>query len=197
MLNMCSICDGATEDEVRQWFASTIDEYGWAIQAVEPGPDNWGWQYTIGLVERFGHPELVVAAGLSRQDEAGLLHHLVHEIEEEGRRFGPGDRISVAGAELRFAAVHPWQVDEAGVLNTWFDHYRAFPEFLPRLSALQVVLPPEFFCEHTGPQPRLDLPEDVLSRTGGNRAARRARARPRDGRRPPRHRPRRHRRHRR
>lgn len=173
---MCSICDGATEDEVRQWFAATIEEYGWAIQAVEASPDNWAWQYTIGLVEHYGHPELVVAAGLSQDDQARLLHHVVDEIKD-GRRFGPEDHLLVAGADVGFAEVHPWQVRERGLLNTWFDHYRAFPEFFPSLEALQVVLPARFFCEHTGPQPRLDLPEDGLSRSSGTSPARAAAAR--------------------
>jgi hypothetical protein len=172
---MCAICNGATEDEVRQRFAATIDLFGWAIQAVEGSPETWAWQYTIGLVERFGHPELVVAAGLSRENQARLLHHLVDQLEE-GRRFGPGDHIVVAGADLGFAEVHPWQIHQRGLLNTWFDHYRAFPDFVPKLAALQVVLPSDFFCEHTGPQPRLDLPEDVLTRTGRTTAVRTARA---------------------
>ncbi|MGH9282422.1 MAG: DUF4262 domain-containing protein [Acidimicrobiales bacterium] len=178
---MCPICDGKSEDEVREELAAFIDEHGWAVQGVEPGPNSWGWQYTIGLVERFGHPELVVSSTLSRRDELRLLTYLVGEIEQ-GQRFGPGDRPVVGRAELSFVEVHPQQINN-GLLIMWLDHYRAFPELLPSLTALQVVLPPEFFCEHTGPQPRLDRPHDALRRRSGNRAARRAWARDAKGRR--------------
>ncbi|MGH9156409.1 MAG: DUF4262 domain-containing protein [Acidimicrobiales bacterium] len=173
---MCAICDGATEDEVRQHLADSIEWYGWSVQGVEASPGGWGWAYTVGLVERFGHPELVVASMLNFNANGGLLNLLGNEIQT-GRRFGSGLRTMVGGADLRFTAVHPRQF-EHGVFNMWFDHYRAFGAQGPELTALQVVLPSTLFCPvHAGPQPRLDRPEDELGSLGPNRAGRRANGR--------------------
>lgn len=60
----------------------------------------------------------------------------------------------------------------------WLDPYRAFSSDGPELTALQVVLPPTYFCPvHAGPPPgpRLDLPTDVLGRPRLGWAARRGR----------------------
>lgn len=168
---MCAICDGATEDEVRQHLAESIDWYGWSVQGVEASPANWGWAYTVGLSERFGHPELVVACMLDFSRCGALLNVLGDQIQV-GRRFRAGDRTTVANTDVAFATVHPHQFDH-GVFDMWFDHYRAFPDHPGGLTALQVVLPPAYFCAHTGPQPRLDQPGLALERRAGNRAVRR------------------------
>lgn len=179
---MCAICEGATEDEVRQHLAESIDWYGWSIQGVEAGPESWGWAYTVGLTERFNHPELVVASKLEFGAIGQLLNILGDEIQL-GRRFRAGDRATVAGTDLAFVAVHQRQFEHQ-VFDMWFDHYRAFSESSD-LTALQVLLPSRYFCADHDPQPRLDRPEDVLNRPGGNRAARRARERRSRNRRPP------------
>jgi hypothetical protein len=57
---MCGLCDGASEDELHLELARIIDTYGWAIQGVEGTESCDSWAYTIGLVERYGQPELVV-----------------------------------------------------------------------------------------------------------------------------------------
>jgi hypothetical protein len=172
---MCEICDGKTEDEARLDFARKIDTYGWAIQAVEVSPDNPPWAYTVGLVERFGHPELVVTS-LPLDECAGLLNELAVGIGE-GRRLSPGASANVGGVPVQFADVHPAQFGH-GVFNRWFDHYRARGPDGPRLTALQVLLPAWLFCgSHARRVPRLDLPEPALGVATLNRAARRARQR--------------------
>jgi hypothetical protein len=169
---MCAICDGATDEEVRRRLADRIEWYGWGVQGVEASDENWGWAYTVGLVERFGHPELVVASMLDLNDLGELLNLLGDEIGS-GRRFQPGVRTRVRDVELDFAKVHRRQF-ERGVFARWVDHYAPLGSSGPQLSALQVLLPAKYFCPvHAGPQPRLDLPTDVLRRPGRNRATRR------------------------
>lgn len=172
---MCDICDGKSEDEVRLARAETIATYGWAIQGVEGSRNNAQWAYTIGLVEHYGHPELVITS-VGFETAAWILHELVTGISD-GQPLQAGGRALVADIPLRLVAVHPRQFDH-GVFNSWFDQYRAFRDCGMELSALQVLLPAEAFCEfHVHHQPRLDRPEPVLEYPDGNRAERRAQLR--------------------
>jgi hypothetical protein len=172
---MCEICDGKSEDEVRLSLAKKIDTYGWAVEAVEGDADFESWAYTIGLMEHFGHPELVITS-LSAEDSCRILNVLGNHIRE-GRRFSAGEIALVGGIPVELVAVDPQQF-EHGVFNIWFDNYRALEDVF-QLSALQVVLPRWLFCEcHGHHQPRLDQPEAVLGIPRLNRAQRRARRRP-------------------
>ena len=187
---MCELCDGATIEELREELAERIEWFGWGGQYVEGDPEaNDPWAYTIGLVERWNHPELVVAS-LSYERSAALLDMVVDEIQA-GRRFEAGVTATVNGVDLSFAAVHPRQF-ERNVFARWFDYYEwAYGSGGPELSALQVSLPDRCFCPHHAVhRPRLDLPGDALNRSPANRATRRARqrARRRPGK-PPRRRP--------
>jgi hypothetical protein len=169
---MCGICKGASEDEVRRHLGSLIDERGWAIQAVEPSEEEISWAYTIGLAEHFGHSELVITS-IELDDAAGILHQLAVAVRG-GRRFAPGGRADVGGVPVEFVAVHPAQF-ELGLFASWLDHYRAFGSSGPKLSALQVILPPWLFCDwHRGHIPRLDEPEPALGIPAPNRAFSRA-----------------------
>jgi hypothetical protein len=168
---MCDICDGKSEDEVRLDLARKIDTYGWAIQGVEGSARNEPWAYTIGLVEHFGHPELVVTS-ISLEIAGLILNQLAEDIRARCR-FVAGDGAIAAGVHVNFAAVHPAQFD-FGVFNTWFDHYRAGG---PELSALQVLLPPRLCCGyHAQHVTRLDQPwpPPALNLTRSNQADRRA-----------------------
>lgn len=55
---MCEMCNGASYEEVLDDLDACVRRYGWAVQGVE---GRRPWAYTIGLAERFGHPELVLA----------------------------------------------------------------------------------------------------------------------------------------
>ncbi|MGH9126996.1 MAG: DUF4262 domain-containing protein [Acidimicrobiales bacterium] len=159
--------------------AEKIATYGWAIQGVEGSPTNAQWAYTIGLVEHYGHPELVITS-VAFETAAWILHELVAGVSD-GQPLQAGARVVVANVRLEVVAVHPRQFDH-GVFNSWFDQYRAFRDCGMELSALQVLLPAEAFCEfHGHHQPRLDRPEQVLEYPDRNRAYRRAQLR-REGR---------------
>lgn len=176
---MCDLCDGATLDEIRLNLARKIDDYGWAIQSVAGGRHGIGWSYTIGLAERFDHPELVVAGPDHPLDRAGLLGAAITRIRA-GERFAAGDEATLIEVPHRFVDVHPRQFTY-GVFAMWFLHYRNLPELAPELTALQVVVPDDQCCADCAAlQPPLDQPHDVLA-GGGNRASRRAagRRRPR------------------
>jgi len=178
---MCRICDGASRDHVRLELAQIIDTHGWAVQGVKGETDADSWAYTVGLVERFGHPELVVT-GISMKAASGLLNDVADRVRD-GERFVPAETIDLGGVDVGFAAVHPAQFSR-GLFAMWFEHYRAVPQAGLKLSALQVVLPDWLFCaSHARHMPRLDRPDPALGLTRPNRAKRRSRARSNGGKR--------------
>ena len=61
---MCVICDGLSQDEALFDLDFAIARHGWALQIVEPGSNDPGWTYTIGLTD-FDHPELVMVGSAS------------------------------------------------------------------------------------------------------------------------------------
>lgn len=78
---MCLICDGFSEDDVIRGLDLTIRTYGWALTQVDGGRTAWG--YTIGLLESYGHPELIVM-DLDVGFQPKLMRPLVETIESEG-----------------------------------------------------------------------------------------------------------------
>jgi hypothetical protein len=170
MVGMCDICDGVSFDESRRRFAALIDKYGWAIQGVEGDLEHEPWAYTVGLVEHLRHPELILT-GTSFRMAQFVLNNLADGVRE-GRRLEPGDRADVGGVEVSLVAVHRVHF-EGDVFATWFDQYRSLPGL--ELTALQVLLPRELFCEHHGrTMTRLDFPTPALGYEVMNRAGRRA-----------------------
>lgn len=158
-VGMCLECDGWTPEEIRQHTADCIDWYGWAVQMVEPSPRGWGWAYTLGLLERFGHPELVMVGRVHFGALGGLINQLGEQIQRGGR-ITAGGVARLGGDDFPVVAVHPGQY-EHGLFNLWFDHYQGAG---PDLRALQILLPPEPGCPDTALQPRLDQPNRVLDR---------------------------------
>src|SRR3954454_23543479 len=79
---VCEICAGLTEEELlsRKFMSIAVD--GWAAVAVEATPT---WAYTIGLLQSFDHPELVITGRLS----GAAVHLLAHTVERirAGARF--------------------------------------------------------------------------------------------------------------
>ncbi|MCP3984067.1 MAG: DUF4262 domain-containing protein [bacterium] len=66
-----------------------IDHHGWHLVLIPPEEPSPGWAHTIGLYERFEHPELLTF-GIDLQVLAGLLNHLGETIRR-GARFAAGD----------------------------------------------------------------------------------------------------------
>src|SRR3546814_18045840 len=95
---MCAICDGATYDEMLAGLHGVVQRFGWAVQGVEASTP---WTYTIGLTERFGHPELVLA-GIDISLAMNILNALADRVAggEQLRPGGPrsgGRRVGKEG----------------------------------------------------------------------------------------------------
>jgi hypothetical protein len=90
-------------------FAEDVREYGWSMASISDHSPPF--RYTIGLMETFRHPEVIVF-GLDSDNGRALLSALVREIRA-GRSFAEtgAHTIDVDGNKLRigFRRVHPTQ----------------------------------------------------------------------------------------
>jgi hypothetical protein len=182
---VCRMCEGFSLEDALALDAAHIAEYGFRVVSVGTREDDEPrapWAYTVGLLDAADHPELIIA-GASLHLASAFLSGLARMVLDDGDRFEVGDEIDIERGILRFGAVNEIQY----VLNT-FNWWHNLAEYgavrTYALEALQVVLPPDCFCEEHGfAQALLANP---AARVGGkepflNRAARRSR-----GRRPPR-----------
>jgi len=138
---MCFICDGGTHEQSRRFIELAIIYYGWAVRGVHPvddEPDGGHWSHTIGLLESFGHPELVIT-----DVEYELAGQLLNDLGEDIRA---GVDITEHG-DFRFREVHPDHLD-TDLLAAYWENYGHAPA--PG-QVWQVVLPDYRFCpEHAG-----------------------------------------------
>lgn len=81
----------AEEDEIEARVRSDVERFGWHLVMVPPEDATPGWVHTIGLNERFGHPE-IIAFGVDLTRLGPLVNHL-------GARVSAGERFE-EGAEV-------------------------------------------------------------------------------------------------
>jgi hypothetical protein len=147
--------------------AADIAEYGWhgihvtdRADALDPDPHIWS--YSIGLLETWQHPELVIF-GLPRDTAHQILWNAVHEIE----------------VGCRFSSLDRWEAFENGYEATFLE---VDPRWLPFLG--------QALDYHGSDFPALQIAGWIARRGGGRGLARdsaRRRRRPRRAlaRRPP------------
>ncbi len=136
--DMCSICDGGTFEESRRFIELTIIDYGWALRGVHPAaddPDGAHWTHTIGLLESFNHPELVLTD--VEYETAGALVNELGEDIRAGRDITKDNRLGCT-----FRDVHPAHLDSE-LLAAWFNNY-GYPPAPGQVW--QVVLPDAAYC---------------------------------------------------
>jgi hypothetical protein len=172
---MCEICDGLTEQEFFEKMRARIDDHQWTLQGVEAGPHSAGWVYTIGLLDSYGNPELVLS-GEDMNHDAALLAEIGERIER-GVRVEAGDVLDLDGYPVEFETVHASYL-EHGLCACWTDYYARIGEAPGPLRVLQVVPPLTEWCEHCDRKRRCLAAPGARGFGGGlNRAERRARAR--------------------
>jgi hypothetical protein len=144
-----------------------IRVHGWALTQVDGG--HRIWSYTVGLMESFGHPELLVVQ-IEFAAQASLIERLVEPI----RTTGSLDPVELEQLGVSTAVVHPANLT-GELLGDWYRRYDDAPS--PG-SYLQVFAPDDWFCEcHRGTTPRLDVPSRFAQQS--SRAERRAEERAR------------------
>jgi hypothetical protein len=128
------MCDGWTLDEAHADLHERKERFGWVLQGVE---GRRPWTYPIGLLERFGHPELVMA-GVPPGAAAGMLNALARRIQA-GDDLLEGDRVVEGELELEVGGVHHVHV-AGGLVAQWEEHYARHAEVAPtELRVLQVM----------------------------------------------------------
>lgn len=150
-VGMCDICDGMTHQESMERMHAHVSSGSWALQGVEAGEHQRPWAYTIGLVQNFGHPELVIIDG-DLQDNAIILNQL-SEWVREGDRFVPGMLIESDGCAIEFGTVHPSYVRH-GLCASWSAYSDWTGADPGRLELLEVITTPSRYCEHHEGMPR-------------------------------------------
>lgn len=144
---MCLRCDGYSEDEVARSIDLAVRVHGWALIPVE---DERPWAYTVGLLETYQHPELVVT-DLELSVEVSIINWAVRQIASRGMI----DEAELARRELRAAEVHRSH-DAGDWFGTWCRHYKRFPS--PG-DFVQLIPAPTRFCScHRHALTRLDRP---------------------------------------
>jgi hypothetical protein len=138
---MCKMCEGFSIDDVLALAETRIAEHGFTMQAVsdpDVPDDPTGWVYTMGLLDRAGHPELVVA-GVPLTTGARVLGAL-GRAALEGKRFQLGETIDLGPGIAEVAAVHPVHY-ELSTFNIWHELSAVGVLHAPELTVLQIVVP--------------------------------------------------------
>jgi hypothetical protein len=176
---VCVICDGGNEEDLlaSEFVRIAVDGFT-AVHVLSDLP----WLYTIGLVQSFDHPELVMT-GVTENIGGHVMAQVLERVRSD-------ERFSVASPPVRlcdcstvaFGAVHPMQW-ERGRFDQWLEYYRWAGGELPRRDAIQVLLAdttgrfppdPEFCTTHRGTcQPLLDDEPRHDVNSGSNREQRR------------------------
>ena len=153
---MCDLCDGADYDDVYSKICSLISARGFTIIRVGSHDNTPGWAYTIGLVDNFDHPELVVA-GLPLDEAAEVLTALGGCVAGGDRIDSPGQH-SLNGIPIGVVPVHLRHLD-SGLMDCWHGYYDWLVRSDVELTALQIVMPADGCCwEHQRDQPDLSTP---------------------------------------
>jgi hypothetical protein len=141
----------------------TIRTYGWQLtQITGPNP----WSYTIGLLESYDHPELMVT-GLELDMQNTVIRKIVDSIKQTGHV----DNAFLQSEGVTLVDVHPNHL-AGDWFGTWSNFYQRIPT--PG-SFLQIVPPSDWFCDcHAHAMPHFELPDPIHI---GNRADRRRRGR--------------------
>jgi hypothetical protein len=136
---MCEMCDGKSFHQVLDDTRDHVRRFGWAVRGVQAEEGRPGWVITVGLLDSYEHPELVVF-----DDDwfrgASLLNALGRAVRD-GEELVPGDHLGLGpGAAAHVVDVHP---DHLGteVFAMWHNVRRVGTVTPPdELLAHQVVL---------------------------------------------------------
>ncbi len=111
-----------------------IAHFGWHLVLIPPTPDSMGWVHTIGLGERFAHPELIIFG-----NDFSVLAPLLNALGERlraGNRFESDAELSgvLEGLPLAFRSVAAKWIEPFLGNAAW--HYKR-----ERIDALQCFWP--------------------------------------------------------
>jgi hypothetical protein len=150
VIGMCHLCDGNTLGSLLQSQDLLIRTHGFTMTQVSDGKGG-GHTYTVGLRERFDHPDLVVLA-VKPTLQAEVLQRLATSVVEHGVL---PSRSEMHSDGLSTVRVHTNHLND-GLVAMWTQRHHRVP--LPG-EFLQVVFSSHYFCScHANAQRLLDKP---------------------------------------
>jgi hypothetical protein len=172
---MCSMCNGETIEESFAFLGDTIDRVGWALQGVDAGSPGRSWAYTIGLIESYDHPELIVT-GVDLAVAERMLNTMSKQVAR-GDRYEPGEVVEFGNGDVvaRILGVHVshFHTDRFAM---WFGYYASLGRLPGQpLFRLAALLDPRYCDMHQRGTDWLDHP--VQTRRTSDRARRRPKKR--------------------
>ena len=146
LAGMCLRCDGYSEDDVHNTTEMQILVHGWSVAAVE---QNAPWAYSIGVLETYAHPELVVM-GVELGTAQSLINYVGACVRDGG---GVVDHAGLQAEGIRLVEVHERNL-RSDLFRSWARYYGE----LPRAGDfVQILPPPDIFCAcHQQAYRRLD-----------------------------------------
>ena len=134
---MCTRCEGYNDEQVERKFDLMIDVHGFAMTQVQKHGEH-GWTYTMGLRDRFGHPDLLIVQ--VRPDvQAELAQSLGQMVVDKGRI----DHQVLLVSDIELVAVDPRHFRD-GLVAEWANYYGRLPG---EGDFLQVMPGPSLLCE--------------------------------------------------
>ncbi len=128
--------DGRTWAELRQGLEQEICERGYGVVLATRGRDDYGWAYTVGMVDEYLHPELVIA-GVRLGVAVTVLDELA-DLVARGLRYDTDDAALLA-SRVEFVDVHDVHLHR-GLMDGWFEYYRAAGRREMPFNVLQILL---------------------------------------------------------
>jgi hypothetical protein len=128
----------------------TIRAFGWQLHQIT---DSNPWSYTIGLLESYDQPELMIT-GLELDVQNRVIRKIVDSIETTGSV----DHAFLEREGVTLVEVHPKHL-AGDWFGTWSNFYQRLP---PPGSFLQIVPPSDWFCDcHQHSMPHFELPGPI------------------------------------
>ncbi len=161
---MCQRCNGLSDHEIFDDQLRMIDQYGYFVTGVaEHTPGKPCWLYTVGLVDRFAHPEILVVSC-----DVQAAHRLIAGVVEEisrGATFDGLTHMCSRTSPRAIRTVHAVQLAD-GALAEWNNHYSMAGRADLELRALQLVAD-DMCCPRHRPSWDLHVASPLLNSTKG------------------------------
>lgn len=87
----CMGCEQGLE-AMHRWQNEMIQKFGWYAHFV-PLDNDFANFHTHGIFEKFLHPDFQITVPLDPKVAHRIFHRLVDLINDEGKRFNPGDVV--------------------------------------------------------------------------------------------------------
>lgn len=174
MAVMCRLCEGVSLDQLLAEEQELIETYGFVTRGVQTRDPRHQWSYTIGLLQNYGHAELVMLG-----KDSGTAHevftHLAQRIKD-GENLERRKELMCCRNELLVVPVARRHL-KAGLMNSWYEHRDEYGPFDLHLRAVQLVTSDDTRCaHHQRSQPLLDRadpsawnPDDFIPSRPGSR----------------------------